>query len=367
MEKIKVCHFTSAHPADDIRIFHKECVSLSRAGYDVYLVAANAEERVEQGVKIVSASVPRSGRISRMIKTSKATYKKALSLDADVYHFHDPELLRFALRLKRKGKKVIYDAHEDVPRQILAKFWIPKLFRKLISVCFEWYEDYVAKRVSAVVVSTPHIRKRFMQINPNTVAVCNYPMLTELMEYSDWDQKKEEICYVGGISEVRGINELMDALTYLPGVRLNLAGSFSGEGLEAKIKAHPNWNRVEFYGFVGRDALLSIFQRSKVGMVTLLPTPNHLDSLPIKMFEYMSAGIPVVASDFPLWQEIIAQNQSGVCVNPHNPDEIAKAVQAILESEKNAKQLGENGRNAVREKFNWEIEERKMLDLYRTV
>src|SRR5690606_34947857 len=102
-----------------------------------------------------------------MIKTSKAVYKKAISLDADIYHFHDPELLRFALRIKRKGKKVVYDAHEDVPRQIMAKYWIPNFFRKIISILVENYENYVSKRIHGVVVSTPHIRKRFEKVNPN--------------------------------------------------------------------------------------------------------------------------------------------------------------------------------------------------------
>lgn len=361
---MKVCHFTSAHQPGDIRIFHKECVSLARAGHEVYLVAANTEEKVQHGVQIVSASVPASGRISRMIKTSKAVYKKALSLDAEIYHFHDPELLRFALRLKRKGKKVIYDAHEDVPRQILAKFWIPKLFRKLISVCFEWYENYVAKRVSAVVVSTPHIRERFLKINPNTVDVCNYPLVDELMEPSDWNEKHNEICYVGGISEVRGINQLMDALAFIPSVRLNLAGNFSNETLEAQVREKEKWNMVEFYGYVGRNELLAIFKRSKIGMVTLLPTPNHMESLPIKMFEYMSAGIPVICSDFPLWKEIVSVNNCGICVDPNNPEAIATAVQKLLGDPELSVQWGKNGRKAILEKFNWGIEEEKLRRVY---
>ena len=263
---MKVCHFTSVHKPDDIRIFHKECVSLAQAGHEVYLVATNVQDKVLDGVQILGVNGSYSGRISRMLNLSMEVYQKALEVDAEIYHFHDPELLRFALKLKRKGKKVIYDSHEDVPRQILAKFWIPKLFRKMISVSFEKYENYVSKRLSAIVTSTPHIKDRFVQINPNTTAVCNYPLLTELMESSELAKKNEEICYVGGISEVRGINELMDALSYLPGVRLNLAGSFSNEALEQKVRTHANWNKVEFHGFVGRNELLSILSQN--GQVT---------------------------------------------------------------------------------------------------
>ncbi len=364
---MKVCHFTSVHRPDDIRIFHKECVSLAEAGHEVYLIATNTEEKKVEGVQVLSANVSYSGRISRMLKTSKGVYRKALEIEADIYHFHDPELLRFALKLKRKGKKVIYDAHEDVPRQILAKFWIPKVFRKLISVCFERYENFVAKRLSAVVVSTPHIRERFIKINPNTIDVCNYPMMAELMDSTDWNLKKDEICYVGGISEVRGINQLMDALVYLTEIRLNLAGNFSNEALEAQVKVKEKWNMVEFYGYVGRTELLSIFQRSKVGMVTLLPTPNHMESLPIKMFEYMSAGIPVICSDFPLWKEIVGSNRCGICVDPQNPEAIAAAVQQLLNNQEEAKQMGQQGREAIVQKYNWDIEKNKLFTLYARV
>ncbi len=364
---MKVCHFTSVHKTDDIRIFHKECKSLAEAGHEVYLVAANTEEKIQDGVRILSTNVEFSGRLSRMNKTSKGVYRKALEVQADIYHFHDPELLRFALRLKRKGKKVIYDAHEDVPRQIMAKYWIPKLFRKMVSVCFELYENFVAKRLHAVVVSTPHIRERFIKINPNTIDVCNYPLISELMEPSKWDDKNNEICYVGGISEVRGINQLMDALVFVPDIRLNLAGNFSTEALEVQVKEKEKWNRVDFYGYVGRNELLSIFHRSKIGMVTLLPTPNHMESLPIKMFEYMSAGIPVICSDFPLWKEIVGSNECGICVDPNNPEEVAKAIQYLMNNPAQANEMGKKGRLAIMGKYNWDIEKNKLFDLYKRI
>lgn len=361
---MKICHFTSAHKPDDIRIFHKECTSLAEAGYEVFLVSAYQSDALPGDVKFIHAGSKSRGRISRMLFTAKEVYKAAKAVDAEIYHFHDPELLRFGLKLKRQGKKVVYDAHEDVPRQIMAKFWIPKIFRKLISVCFEKYENYVAKRLSAVVVSTPHIRKRFIQVHPKTIDVCNYPLMTELMEPTSWDEKQNEFCYVGGISVVRGIQELMDTLALLPEFRMNLAGNFSNAELEEQIKAKEAWNRVEFYGYVGRKELLSIFQRSKIGMVTLLPTPNHMESLPIKMFEYMSAGIPVISSNFPLWEEIVGENKCGVCVDPTQPEQMAKAIEWIVSRPEEAKKMGENGRLAILEKYNWGIEKEKLFALY---
>lgn len=364
MNRIKVCHFTSAHKPNDIRIFHKECISLAEAGYEVFLVSAYESQIPSYEVNFVQAGSGNRGRISRMLYTAKEVYRTAKALDADIYHFHDPELLRFGLKLKRQGKKVIYDAHEDVPRQIMAKYWIPKLLRKLISTNFERYENRIARRLNAVVVSTPHIRERFIQLNSKTVDVCNYPLLDELMEPTSWNDKQDEICYVGGISVVRGIGELMDSLALLPDLRLNLAGNFSNAELEEEIRGKEVWSRVEFYGYVGRKELLDIFNRSKIGMVTLLPTPNHMESLPIKMFEYMSAGIPVICSDFPLWKEIVGENRCGVCVDPSQPELIAATIQSLLDNPENSSEMGVNGRKAIVEKYNWEIEKEKLFKLY---
>lgn len=366
MKKIKVCHFTSAHNAEDIRIFHKECVSLAQADYEVYLVAANTEEKVKDGVHIISASIPASGRMSRMIKTSKAVYKKALSLDAEIYHFHDPELLRFALRLKRKGKKVIYDSHENVPKQIMAKTWIPKIVRKPISVLFEKYENRVARRISAVVTATASIRNRFVLVNPNTIDVNNYPLMKELVEETRWEDKMDEICYIGGITKIRGLGEVVESLSFLENIRLNLAGSFSqgDTEFETQLKSSPAWSKVNELGYVNRQEVIAIMQRSKVGIITSWPLPNHLESLAIKMFEYMSAGIPVVCSNFPMWQEMVNADKFGICVNPLDAKEIAGAVQKLIDDPALSMELGKNGRKAILEKFNWDIEKNKLFALY---
>ena len=363
-KSIKVCHMTSAHASTDIRIFHKECVTLANAGFEVSLVVSNTKEEVLDGVQIISATVNQSGRISRMLKTAKAVYKKALSLDADIYHFHDPELLRFALRLKRKGKTVIYDAHEDVPRQILGKHWIPNLFRKMISSSFELYENSIAKKLSFIVVSTPTIEQRFTKINPQSAAICNYPILQENVEIPYWESRKNEICYVGGITVIRGVKEIVESISKVHNVKLHLAGLYSPESLKLELMQLDGWNKVNDYGYVGRSKIVEILNQSKVGMVTLYPQVNYLDSLPIKMFEYMLAGLPVIASNFPLWKEIIDSSNCGLTIDPKNPSEIANAIQYLLENDEIAEQMGKNGRKAILEKYNWEAEGLKLIEIY---
>lgn len=364
-KKIKVCHLTSAHKANDIRIFHKEACSLASSGlFEVYLIAVNAEEKQINNVNVVSAKTKSTSRLLRILNHSKAVYKKALEIDAEIYHFHDPELLPYGLKLQRKGKIVIYDSHEDVPRQILGKHWIPSILRKTIATIYEKYEDYVSSKLSFIVVSTPTIKNRFSKVNIQCEAICNYPILKENIEIPSWTNRGNSICYIGGITKIRGIVQLVNSLKLMPNVRLNLAGAFSPTSLKNELQEIESWSNVDDLGYVNRDEIIEILNKSKVGMVTLLPQENYIDSLPIKMFEYMYAGIPVVASNFPLWESIVNENQCGVCVDPYNEEEIAIKTLELLKDDDKAEKMGKNGREAVIKYFNWENEEKKLIEIY---
>lgn len=364
-KKIKVCHFSSVHRSDDVRIFLKECSSLAQEGFEVFLVTANSETEIVNGVQRIGVTNVTSNRFTRMLKTSKAVYKKALSLDADIYHFHDPELLPYGLKLKRKGKKVIYDAHEDVPKQILGKFWIPSFFRKPLAMVFRRYENYVSKRMSYIFTATPFIRDRFVLVNPNSIDINNFPLLSELQENTNWEEKAPRVCYIGGLSKIRGIGELMDAMDLLPEIKIDLAGNFSPALFGTMIREKKSWRNVTEHGFVNRVETAKIMAQSKAGIVTFLPLPNHVDAQPNKMFEYMSAGIPVIGSNFPLWKDIIEKNECGICVDPTNPLEIANAIQKVIDNDELAKKMGENGRKAVLETYNWSIESKKLITIYK--
>ncbi|HBQ25238.1 MAG TPA: glycosyl transferase [Syntrophomonas sp.] len=359
----KICHLSSVHHRADTRIFYKECKTLSDGGYDITLVVQNDKDEVIDGVKIIGIEIP-INRKERMSRTTRQVYQRALECDVDIYHFHDPELMPIGLRLKRKGKKVIYDVHEDVPRQILSKQWIPAPLRKIISWTIERIENYAAKRFDYIVTATPYIRDRFLKINRNSVDVNNFPLLAELhIPNTDWSSKEKLVCYVGGIGRVRGIQEMVQAIGMTPYSML-LAGNFESSA-EREIAAQKDgWRQVMELGHINRTEVKAVLSRSMAGLVVLHPILNYIDALPVKMFEYMSAGIPVIASHFPLWKEIIEGNNCGICVDPLNVNEIANAINWIIDNPEQAKQMGENGRKAVEEKYNWEQEGIKLLRIY---
>lgn len=371
---MKICHLTSVHPAEDIRILIKECQSLANAGHDVTLIVANQSEQQKYGVTIKSVDAKANGRIMRMIKGPIQVYKKALQENADVYHFHDPELMPIGLLLKRKGKKVIYDVHEDVPEQVLSKQWIPSRLRRFISRIVKGVERYSAKRFNAIVAATPTIAERFKVYNNNTYTIHNFPILNELLSDgnskagTEGNKSKEaQILYIGGITELRGIKEMTKAIEEVNRknrAKLKLAGKFSPTSLEDEMKKETSWSYVDHLGWLSREEIKDLLSTSDVGMVILRPEPRYIVSYPIKLFEYMSAGIPVIASNFPLWQSIVEGEDCGKCVDPLNIEEIANAITWFIENPEKAKHMGKNGRKAIEEKYNWEKESENLINLY---
>lgn len=366
---VKVAHLTSVHPRDDIRILLKECRSLVSFGFHVSLVVADGKgnETIE-GIEIFDVGAS-GGRINRIFKMTALVLDQARRLDADIYHVHDPELIPAALKLVKLGKKVIFDAHEDLPKQLLGKPYLNSFSAKILSKLFSIYESMVAGRLTGIVTATSSIRDKFSKFNQETVDINNYPLVGELaFENIDWSQKRNEVCYVGGITGIRGILMVVESLQYLQtNCRLQLAGRFSSKELELKAKANEGWQSVDAYGHLRRKEVRELLGRSVAGVVTFLPAPNHVDAQPNKMFEYMSAGLPVIASNFPLWKEIIEGNNCGLCVDPLDPRAIADAIDYLVAHPAEAAQMGRNGQLAVQNRYNWGLEETKLYNFYERV
>ncbi|MBN2778887.1 MAG: glycosyltransferase family 4 protein [Bacteroidales bacterium] len=358
----KICHITTVHQRYDVRIYHKQCTSLSKKWSDINIIVADGKgDEEKNGIKFHDIGKP-TGRKERFLKKTKQAFEKAISIKADVYHLHDPELLRIALKLKKSGAKVIFDSHEDLPRQITSKPYIPKFLRKPLAFFVEIYEDRIAKRIDGIVTATPFIRDRFIKINRNCIDINNYPLESEISINHSVTQKENKVCYIGGITKIRGLSQVIEGIKDTS-LKLDLAGEVTDDYL-SELQSISGWQQVNLLGFIDRKQSQDVKNSSVAGIVTFLAEPNHINAQPNKIFEYMASGLPVIGSNFPLWKIIIEDNHCGICVDPTSPAEISNAINYLADNPKIAKQMGENGKRLVQEKYNWGIEEKKLYEFY---
>lgn len=365
----KIVHLTSVHKRYDIRIFLKQCLTLADAGYDVYLIVADGlGDEVKSGVKILDVGITSGGRFNRMLKTTKRVYNKALELNADLYQFHDPELIPSGVKLKRKtSATVIFDSHENYSDDIKDKPYLNKYMRVLVSATYQFLERIMIKRLSAIIAATPSICNHFKERGALCININNYPFESEFKPLNKSYDTEYGAVYIGTASEIRGLKELVDSFAINKGLNLAIAGKFSEADFETRLQNSEGWANVDFLGLLSRDSVKDLLSKSAVAIVTFLPAPNHIESQPNKMFEYMSAGLPLVASSFPLWREIVEGNNCGICVDPTSPEEISKAILYLNQNKQLAREMGENGRRAVLEKYNWSAEAKKLLEFYSSV
>lgn len=360
-KKVKVCHVTSVHPSMDTRIFWKECISLSKI-YDVSLIAPNTEERDEQGIHIYNVNLPK-GRLTRQMYLNRV-YEKMVDVDADCYHFHDPELMRLGVKMKKLGKIIIFDSHEDVPMQILCKEYLPKWSKKSISIIYSWYEKQMLRKYDAVFSVTPVIVERLKQINDSTYMITNYPVLEDMKPIIC--NKEKNICFAGGIAYRYMHENIIKAIVRTPANYI-LAGPVYPGYLE-RLQKLDGWKQVKYIGIVNYQQVYDIYKSSIAGVALLDYIANvgyHQGSLGVlKLFEYMMAGIPVIVTDFDIWKHIVEGYDCGICVNPHDIDAIENAINFFIKNPTIAREKGLNGRKAVEQKYNWSTQEKKLLSVY---
>jgi len=364
---VRVVHMTSVHDALDTRIFHKECRSLAAEGYAVVLVAPHDRDETLDAVRIRAVPRPAS-RLERITRTSWNVFRAGVGARGHVYHLHDAELLPFGLLLKVLGKRVIYDAHENAPKDILSKHYLPRFARTVLSGLVDVLERAACACFDGVVAVTPEIARRFAP--GKTVVVHNYPLLAEFAppESSPYENRDHVVVYIGGLSEIRGVREMIRAVGKVepgPNVELWLAGRFDPADLEDRLARERGWARTVRLGWRSREQIVSALRSARVGLLVLHPVPNHLGSLPIKLFEYMGAGLPVVASRFPAWEAVLGG--AGILVDPLDVDAIADALRWLLSHPDEAQRMGRIGREAVVRQYNWEREVGELFMLYRRV
>lgn len=364
-----IIHFTTVHPRDDSRIRSKQLDTLARAfgGRVSLYVQDGLGDEIDPvlGYRIVDTG-PRLRRIRRMTVGAWRMVRAVRRARPAIAHFHDPELLPWAVLLRLSGIKVVYDVHEDVPRQVSRNPRLPQWARRVMPPLVSLAEWIGARLINGVVAASPVIADRFPA--GRTALVRNFPLLDELHapDSTPMDKRPLEFTYVGTISEDRNIYRMIEAVSRLPAkaARLRLAGTFSIEETQRRAEAMPEWSSVKFEGWTSREGVAAVLADGRAGLVLLKPVPHEMETLPIKLFEYMAAGLPVISSDFPIWRAIVDGAECGLLVDPTDTDAIVKAMQWIIDNPDTSQEMGLRGRHAVEERFNWNLEAATLVRFY---
>jgi glycosyltransferase involved in cell wall biosynthesis len=373
---MKVAIISSVHRWDDTRVFIRQASSLTEK-YTVELHAqAPFNVRTKNKVRVIGLSQCK-GKITR-IKLWWVLLLRMLKTDASIVHFHDPELLPFALIIKIvTGKKIIYDVHEHIVNDIEDKEWIPRRFRSSVSFLFQILERICVPCFDTVIYTTPLVGERYHQISKKNVSIENYPPIRMFREPKKNTPKEQrtDIVYVGRVFYVRGVEEIIRSwpkvLASYPNARFLIVGDIVPQSYAKRLKQVAKEldmdGKVLFCGFVEYAHIGAYLKNASAGIVTFLPYKNNMSCLPNKLFEYMASSIPVIASDFELYKEVVEGAGCGLIVDPTNTDQVADAVVQLLDNKEDALKMGRNGRSAVLDKYCWEKEEHKLFDLYKNL
>jgi len=369
---IKVCYFTSKD-ANDIRVFHKECVSLAKAGYDVTMVCPNAEDKEVQGVHIRGVKYEEQGDYARFTKLPKVLYEKALEIDADIYHFNDPASIKYGDLLKKAGKKVIFDAFEDHP-----SLWMNRggglkgLIYKTIGYWYQNYEQKQCAKFDAILCCYHWTKDRLQEVNPKCELVFNFPIVNpdEVKVPKGIKGDAPTICYAGTMSDAWNIPTVIDAIDG-SNIQFNLAG-WTADDLMDRIKQQKGWKNVNFFGKLPKQEVVEkVYNHSDIGVALYHYSPichgkvgNMSNN---KLFEYMLMGMPVVCTDFELWKDVIEKYHCGICVPPSDKKAIREAIEYIASHPDEALEMGQNGQRKVLEQYNWASQEKILMDVYKSI
>jgi glycosyltransferase involved in cell wall biosynthesis len=367
MRAPKVVHVTCGHPCTDVRIFRKECRTLAAAGYDVVLVAPHDRDETIDGVRL-RAIAPAHGRFERWTRTSWRAVRAAAGEKAQIYHLHEPELLIWSLPLRLRGNRIIFDMHENLPKQILGKSWLPGWTRGAVSEVARVAQRILLLRMPVVFAHMSY--KTDHAWVQRSATVLNVPLADELLAIAEPKHPVYTVSYIGRVSRVRGFHTILDAVEMLArkGRRLEFecVGLIeSDEKAEVAERASRAALPVRASGqWLAPKEAYRMAARCHAGFVILKNVPGNYNNWPTKMFEYMALGIPVIASDFPFYRTVVEGSTCGLCVDPDSPEALAEAIEWLMDHPREAEEMGRRGRDAVMRQYNWEHEAAKLLRLY---
>lgn len=370
MNKGKVCHVISGYYRNDPRVFQRQCKSLKEAGFSVSILTNDDQpDEILDGIPIYSTNNYWGSRMKILLFAKKQFLQRAIEIDADIYQMHSPELLSLGIELQKRGKVVVYDAHEDLPKHILEKDWLPQLARKPLSVIVEAYMNKMLKKYDGIVSPHSHVVDALKLINNNTVLITNFAKVLprEEVSQSDYMKRDQVICYSGTVYLHSNQVAILDAIKDMPEVTYNIAGYMTPE-YQALLSQHVAYPKINYIGRIPWADLQGFYNQARIGVVIIdykMNLGQKRGTYAVnKMFEYMEAALPVVCTDYDLWKDIVDEFNCGICVQPGNVEEIKKAITYLLSNPDQAYQMGQNGRRAILEKFNWKTQHEVYVELF---
>ena len=375
MTSLRVCALTIGHPAKDARVFYRILQPLAKKGCAVVLVAPEpfTDDRVRMSPW--NPVMAQSNRTKRLI----FAFRAALAERADVYSFHDPDLIPvgLALKLLRPSAAVVYDALEDYPSMMLVKHWIPKWLRPILARATHLLNLVAGRYLDGIVTADPGVQRDFKRATGHKSMVhYNFPPLGQFQQAKDEPPAvRADLVYIGGMSERTGMFVLLDALAILakrglkPTVRL--AGYADGEKGLAALKdgiSRRNLNmQVELHGKIPYTQVPAWIRSGRIGLVPLQPIAKFMKNIPTKMFEYWAWGLPVIASNLPPIQPFVSDGKNGLLFNASDPQDLARAIDWLLRHPVTGRKMGEMGREQVYTDWNIERHIGELLDFYHTL
>lgn len=356
---MRICHLSDVHYVNDNRIFYKECSYLAENGYEVTLIGRGKEDYTftKNGVNCIALRM-NYGRMKRFLLGPSKALKQALKVNADVYHLHDPELLLIARKLKKKGKKIVFDSHEDYAQQIKCKSYIPVFLRSIVAKIYVMYESFVINHYLDGFVFP--VAKKWSYKIPLTV-VGNEPMKTEFVCDISKNKIPRSLVYVGSLTQDRGISQLIEA-AYLAHARVLLAGPISSSYLE-DLKKKKSFSCVSYFGVLDKSEVGSIIQQAEIGVNALRAVGQYMDAtnLSTKVGEFLGYGLPVIINDYPYGRNLIDKYKFGVCINPDDLSEYVTVINSLFSDSNKMHKMSENGKSFVQNYFTWENNSGKNL------
>ena len=357
-----ICHLSSVHVRGDVRVFYKQCVSLAEDGYKVHLVVADGARHERKSGVIIHDIGDFTSRKKRFLIAPWKILHRARFIPADAYQIHDPELIPMAILLKYiSGKPVVYDVHESYPRLFLHKEYLSPWQGKLISSGIRIVEKIAARCLDATITATESIAEQFS----DAVVLNNYPLLSEWESVADNPERyaSRNICYLGSISEERGVGQVVKALENVD-CTFHLAGTYAIPEYREELVAMPGFKKVVEYGFVNRQEAAEMFSKCAIGVLLQNSNPNHLFSLATKIFEYMAAGLPILVSDQPEYWKLLDRAAVGLYIDPSDVSLIQNTLTEMLSDPERLAKMGAEGKRYVTQELSWEKEKEKYLRLY---